>query len=48
MSVRRGFSLRFEQLQPPKSPILRDFESELLAQSPSLVGDLGGFPDSQP
>ena len=47
-SVRRGFSLRFERLLPPKSPILGDFEPEILAQSPSLVGDLGGSPDLQP
>ena len=45
-SVRRGFSLRFERLLPPKSPILGNFEPEILAQSPSLVGDLGGFPNS--
>ena len=43
-SVRRGFSLRFERLQPPKSAILGDFESELLAQSPPIFGDLGSSP----
>ena len=42
-SVRRGFSLRFERLLPPKSPILGDFEPEILAQSPSLVGDLADY-----
>ena len=45
-SVRRGFSLRFERLLPPRSPILGNSEPEILAQSPSLVGDFGGFPNS--
>ena len=43
-SVRRGFSLRFERLLPPKSPTLGDFESELLAQSPPILEDLGSSP----
>ena len=27
-------------------PILGDFEPEILAQSPPILGDLGGFPNS--
>ena len=45
MSVRRDFSFRFERLQPPKSPILGDFEPEILAQSPPILGDLGSSPE---
>ena len=41
-SVRRVFSLRCRRLLPPKSPILGDFEPEILARSPPNLGDLGG------
>jgi len=41
-SVYTVSSLRFSRLLPPKSPILGDFETGALTQSPPLVGDLGG------
>ncbi|PSB17755.1 hypothetical protein C7B65_17780 [Phormidesmis priestleyi ULC007] len=37
--VRRSVSVGFS---PPKSPILGDFETGISAQSPPLMGDLGG------
>ena len=40
--VHSWLSLRFSRLQPPESPILGEFEPRALAQSPLLVGDLGG------